>query len=166
MPRCVRALLVAGGAVAVSAAAAFADTNTAVETRLARVEPSALYPTRLPERLQDADVSLSRHAHLYTVIWDRGLDRGRPRGYVDLDRSYASSLRVQLAQSRRRGFHPRRVMVGTRRVWYLCGHICGYEFVSGRYAYGVFGFYYTRERKDERDMRAIVKALQPVGVSG
>lgn len=166
MLRWVKAMLVAGGAVAVSAAGAFADTNAAVETRLAQVEPHALYPTRLPQRLHDADVSLSLRAPLYTVTWDRGSDGGRPLGYVDLARSYASHLRVDLAQVRRRGFHPRRVVVGTRRVWYLCGHICGYEFVSGRYAYGVFGYYYTSDRRDLRDMRVILKTLKPVGSSG
>ena len=162
----VKAVLVAGAAVAIGAAGASADTNTSVQTRLARAEPGALYPTQLPERLQNADVTLSRHGHLYSVLWDRGIRNGRPRGYVSLSRNQSGALHEALTVSRRRGFHPRKVTVGTRRVWFLCGHICGYEFVSGQYAYGVFGFYYNpHDRRDLRDMRFVLKALQPLGAS-
>ena len=99
-------------------------------------------------------------------FWDRGCcadDEGTRIGYIALSRAGKKQLKRDLEFSRARGFRPRKVMVGERTVWYLCGHVCGYEFTRGKYSYGVFGIYYAEsERAVEKDMRRVLKALEPV----
>lgn len=146
---------------------ASAATNEEARAEVADLDPSALYPARLPERLEDANVTFDANGSSFNVTWDRGCcgkDGDTRLGEIGWNRFPARRMKQDFKLARSRGFKPRRKVVGGRKVWYLCGHVCGYEFKRGRYAYGVFGIYYTEGgRRDERDMRAIIAALEPVG---
>jgi hypothetical protein len=151
---------------AMSGASAFAATNEEAREEVAGLDPAALYPRALPPKLEDADVDFESKGAAFSVTWDRGCcadDEGTRIGYIALSRAGKKQLKRDLEFSRARGFRPRKVTVGDRTVWYLCGHVCGYEFTRGRYSYGVFGIYYAEsERSVEKDMRRVLKALESV----
>src|SRR4051812_29464079 len=109
---------------------AVADTDQQVQATLRALQlaPPMLYPAVLPRRLRDADVTLSTEGPI-VVSWDRGTvsasDDNRV-GEIGLTRANRSQLREELHVARSRGYRPRQVRVGARKVWRVCGHICGY----------------------------------------
>jgi hypothetical protein len=148
---------------------ASADTNAEVQqqVRELKLSPLMLYPTRLPSRLANADVTLSTEGEL-SVAWDRG---SAPRGHnqvgaIGLTRGPRSQLRDDLRTSRRRGYRPRRVALGRRHPWRLCGHVCGYAWVENSRYYGVYGIYYIGDEDGQtvdRDQRYLIRHLRPLG---
>lgn len=152
---------------AAHAADAATDAEVRAQIKGLDLSPAMLYPSQLPSRLLDADAELSTDGNL-VVSWDRGAvsdtDDNRV-GYMSLTRAPRSQLAEDLRIVRRRGYRPRRVRVAGRRVWRLCGHVCGYAWIqSGRY-YGVFGIYYVGDEDGQtldRDQRSIIRRLAPL----
>ncbi len=123
-----------------------------------------LYPTVVPSRLADAEMRLVTEPGI-AVVWDRGRTRDVRIGYVQLLRRQRGALRDDLRTARSGGYRPRRVRVGRRTVWRLCGHICGYEWIEDGRAYGVFGIYYIGDENGStvaRDQRSLIRALAPL----
>lgn len=125
--------------------------------------PAPLFPTTVPSRLRGSDAQL-RGTERFTVTWDRGTaEDGLPIGFVSFGRAKASQLRSDLATARARGSHPRRVRIGSRRVWRLCGHLCGFEWREQSYAYFSFGIYYKNDAGGDlvaRDERTLIASLE------
>lgn len=42
-----------------------------------------------------------------------------------------------------RGSRPVRTRIGSRSVYHMCGHVCGYEWHQDGLTYSVFGIYYS-----------------------
>lgn len=152
------------GPQATAAAAWLTNDQARAALTALLLTPAALYPSVLPARLEGAGVQLDT-SDGYTVIWDRGATVDQQVGFVALTRAQRSTLHSDLQVSRRRGHRPRRVRVGDRSVWHLCGHVCGYAWEQdGRY-YGVFGVYYAADETGSMvasDERAIIRSLQPL----
>jgi hypothetical protein len=77
-------------------------------------------------------------------------------------RARTSQLRSDLATARARGSHPRRVRIGSRRVWRLCGHIRGFEWREQGYTYFSLGIYYKNDAGGDlvaRDERTLIASL-------
>lgn len=145
-----------------------ADSDEDVRAKITdlRLDPSMLYPTSLPARLADADASLSLDGEV-AVSWDRGAaENGLRTGWMGLSQRNRSALASDLRTSRRRGYRPRRTKIGTRRVWRICGHVCGYAWTEDRRTYSLYGVYYIGDEDGQaldRDMRFIVRRLAPIG---
>ncbi len=164
-----RRLLVALGLAVVSAmvpascamAADTADVRSSL--RGLGLVPAPLFPATVPPRLRRSDAQL-RGAERFTVTWDRGTaEDGLPIGFVSFGRAKASQLRSDLATARARGSHPRRVRIGSRRVWRLCGHLCGFEWREQRYTYFSLGIYYKNDAGGDlvaRDERTLIASLE------
>lgn len=154
---------------AVVPATALGDSDEEVQETLRglQLDPPMLYPSALPPRLRDAEVSLFTEAGI-AVSWDRGTvsaeDDNRV-GFIGLSRSEPSQLRRDIRSARSRGYRPRTVRLRGRRVWRLCGHVCGYAWIErGRY-YGVYGIYYVGDESGAtvaRDQRTLIRALRPL----
>jgi hypothetical protein len=157
-PTCRRLLIALGLAVAfamVPASGVMAADTADVRSSLRGLGlvPAPLFPTTVPPRLRASDAQL-RGTERFTVTWDRGTaENGLPIGFVSFGRAKASQLRSDLATARARGSHPRRVRIRSRRVWRLCGHLCG------------FGIYYKNDAggdlvaRDERTLLASLASL-------
>jgi hypothetical protein len=81
---------------------------------------------------------------------------------VSFGRAKVSMLTADLAAARSRGSHPRRTRVGSRRVWRLCGHLCGFEWKEQNYTYFALGIYYKNDPGGDlvaRDERTVVASL-------
>lgn len=165
-----RRLLVALGLAVVSAmvpssAAIAADTaDVRSSLRGLGLVPAPLFPTTVPPRLRASDAQL-RGTERFTVTWDRGTEDGLPIGFVSFGRGKASQLRSDLATARARGSHPRRVRIGSRRVWRLCGHLCGFEWHEQSYTYFSLGIYYKNDAGGDlvaRDERTLLASLAPL----
>jgi hypothetical protein len=92
-------------------------------------------------------------------------DLGGSYGYVNFDYDGVATLNDLLHTVRRRGFRPRKVTVGHRRVFYLRAHSCGYAWREDGRTYSIGGIYYVgdpRGRHVLADMRSTIKALQPL----
>jgi hypothetical protein len=126
-----------------------------------------LYPASLPARLAAADVTLSTDAGI-AVVWDRGQvssEGNNPVGSIGLYRRPRNRLREDLRVARSRGGTPRKVWVGSRQVWRLCGHVCGYAWIEQRRYYGVYGIYYVGDETGSiaaRDQRTIIRRMRPL----
>lgn len=163
-----RAAAVAGAlacALFVPAAAPAADTADvrSVLRRLGLV-PAPLFPTSVPARLRDAEARISG-SERFTIVWDRGTSDGLPIGSVSFGRGKRSQLTLDLATARSRGSRPRQVRVGSRQVWRLCGHICGFEWREQGYTYFVLGIYYRNDPGGDlvaRDERTLIASLAPL----
>lgn len=134
------------------------------ELRALQLDPPMLFPTALPARLRDADAELSTDSGV-VVSWDRGEAGGNRVGEMTLSRGSRSQLAQDLRTSRSRGYRPRRTKLGSRTVWRLCGHVCGYEWSEQGRTYGVFGQYYVGDEDGQtvaRDARALIKRLAPL----
>jgi hypothetical protein len=95
------------------------------------------------------------------VTYDRGeRASGRPIGCVSFGRTRRGQLTEDLTLSRLRSYKPKRVIVGRVRAWYVCGHICGYDFRAQRLTYQAFGVYYARPGRERKDLRAIIRRLK------
>jgi hypothetical protein len=86
-------------------------------------------------------------------------------GFISLTRLPRGQLADDLRTSRSRGYKPRRVRLRGRRIWRLCGHVCGYAWIEqGRY-YGVYGIYYVGDEDGQtvsRDQRRLIRNLRPL----
>jgi hypothetical protein len=147
--------------------AAGADTTASVRAQIRALElsPAMLFPTRLPSRPNNANASLDTSSYL-TVLWDRGsLSNGYKIGYTSLARADRSELERDFATARRDGYKPRRVKVGKRYVWRLCGHICGYAWLEQGRTYEVLGIYYIGDEYGQTvaaAQRQIIRSLAPL----
>jgi hypothetical protein len=152
-----------------AAGTALAMTNADARDELHRldIDPTPLYPTSLPSRLQRADVSLTTSGG-YSVTWDRGATVDQRVGYVELQRRRYGALRHDLRMVRTRGQTPRRRTIGRFHVWKLCGHICGYEWHYQHRTYSAAGIYYVNDgqRQVYRDMRVLVRRLRVLDGEG
>jgi hypothetical protein len=126
-----------------------------------------LYPSTLPSRIHQADVTLSTDQGI-SVVWDRGTlsptDDNRV-GYISLNRGDRSQLHADLRTARSRGYRPRRTTLRGRRVWRVCGHLCGYAWIEHRRYYGVYGIYFVGDEEGRtlaRDQRTLIRALRPM----
>jgi hypothetical protein len=146
--------------VTVGAVQSRADTPQKVQQDLARaaLTPPPLYPTTLPARIRDSDAELSITDGYFSVTWNRrGSVGGTRLGYLQFGRARRGQLAADLKTARRRGDHPRRVQVGRHRTWYLCGHICGFDWRHGQFTYQAFGIYYLRPGTERQDLERLIK---------
>lgn len=149
-------------------AAGTARTNSDVYDSLGRLglDPTAVFPTRLPKRLADADVSLETDGDRYSVTWDRGTTaRDYRRGYATLSRNPYGYLQELLRYARRRGDRVKKVRVAGTTVWHVCAHRCGYVFHRDHRTYGVTGIYFLKDPsglQSASDQRDIIAKLKPV----
>jgi hypothetical protein len=151
---------VAFAIVPASAAMAAGTADVRSSLRGLGLVPAPRFPTAVPPRLRGSDAQL-RGTESFTVTWDRGTaEDGLPIGFVSLGRAKASQLRSDLATARARGSHPRRVRIGSRRVWRLCGHLCGLEWREQSYTYFLLGIYYKNEAIVARDERTLIASLE------
>jgi hypothetical protein len=141
-----------------------ADPPADVRARLidADLSPRPFYPDRLPRLLRESDASIDVSRRRFPVTYDRGeAASGRPTGYVSFGRTRRRQLTDDFKLWRLRGYEPKRVLVGRVRAWYVCGHVCGYDFRAQRFTYQAFGVYYARPGASERTF-----AQSSVGSSG
>jgi hypothetical protein len=148
--------------VAPAAAGAMTPQAARAKLRVAGLHPAPLYPFRLPAAVRSSHASVSITARQFSVVWDRGCCSapGLNRGYLSLGRAGYGQLGSDLSVSRSRGFAPRRVRVGSRRVWRVCGHICGYDWQEQGFTYQAFGIYYAKLGSEARDLRIIITRLR------
>lgn len=146
-------------------AGAVADSDEEVRAQIIdlQIDPPMLYPTALPTRLSGTDATLDLDSGV-SVYWDRGAaENGYRVGGMGLARRDRSALARDLRQSRRRGYRPRRTRIEDRRVWRICGHVCGYAWVENRRTYSLYGIYYIGDEDGQtldRDMRYVVRHLE------
>jgi hypothetical protein len=142
-----------------------ADTPQKVQHDLAKaaLTPPPLYPTKLPARIKDADAKLSIANGYFSVTWNRrGSVGGTKLGYLQFGRARGGQLSADLKTARQRGNHPRRVKVGRFRTWYLCGHVCGFDWRYGRFTYQAFGIYYLQPGAERRDLKRLIASARPL----
>jgi hypothetical protein len=143
----------------------FDPPEARIELSAAKLTPPPLFPTSLPIRLRHTDVTLELSPPYFSIHWDRGLVRqSYPRGYVSLGRARYEAFDATLEQVHARGFQERAERIGSRVVLFVCGHVCGFVWREAGFTYQVFGDYpQSRGDADEKDMRAIIRRLQPLG---
>jgi hypothetical protein len=156
-------LLACGAPLAQEPLRAAAATPDEVRQQLAAqaLSPPPLFPMVLPARLATAEAELTVDLGNFQV----NFDLGGSYGYVNFDRDGVATLNDLLHAVRRRGFRPRKVTVGHRRVFDLCAHNCGYVWREGGRTYSIGGIYYVGDRRGRHvlaDMRSAIKALQPL----
>lgn len=139
----------------------FDPLEARIELFAARLMPPPLFPTVLPRRVRRSDTTLALSAPHFNVHWSRGFRDAR--GYLSLGRASYENFDATLEQVHARGFQERPERIGGRDVLYVCGHVCGFVWREGAFTYNVFGDYpQTRGDADEKDMRAIIRRLQPL----
>jgi len=154
--------IAAAAAMSAPAAAGTKQDTQAVIEQIGwmKLSPTMLFPRSLPPKLRRSKVTFD--ADLVQVMWDRGTSGDRRLGYITLSRAPKSRLADDLETVHARGDNPVRVKVGSRHVWKLCGHVCGYEWIQDAQAYGVFGIYYWDDPRGLRvahDQRTIIRRL-------
>lgn len=154
--------------VAESPAAFFPPSVTPAKARAelvaANLAPTPLFPSSLPARLRGAGAELRVTGPHFRFDWHRRLAGNKYGGSLSLDRHTFNDLKEAFEYVRSRGGPPPRAeQVGSRRVIFLCGHICGYYWNEQGFSYSVAGQYFDDPKgADFADMRAIIRSLQPL----
>ncbi len=159
--------MLAVGSTGVAAGAEALGTSTVAggsQLLSAGLSQPIVYPSALPPGLGPDLADTSIHGDFFSVEFDYPADPSAnlPRaGYVTFSRNTYRLLSQDLNTARRRGFRPKQKTVGSRRVFYICGHICGYEWHENNYTYNAFGIGYADRSPNPvlGDLRLIIQSL-------
>lgn len=141
----------------------------AMRARLASagLSPAPLVPTALPRALIGTKGKTEVSGARFTLTFQRGCctAAGGSFGYATFGRSPPGALDADLRTAESRGSPPTRRRIAGHKVYYLCGHVCGYEWVEGGFAYHAFGLYYEKPGSEKQDLAALVRSVAPLPAS-
>lgn len=152
-------------------ASALAATNEQAEQQLfdLQLTPAALFPDDIPDRLVDADVTVSENRQGVGVRWDLPNlgDEDVNDGYLVLQRSGKKQFKATLKSANKKKLKPKRVKIGSLKAYRVCGHVCGYFWLKSGVAYSLFGMYYEEDLPVLfADQRSLIASLAPVEDQG